>query len=60
MEAKYPSLGGIKGVVVPDPEVQIIEQKSENDWVLIGCDGVFDVLSNEEIGDIVWQTIEFY
>lgn len=29
----------------------------ELDYVLLACDGIFDVLCNDEINDIIWETI---
>ncbi|CAK9045274.1 Protein phosphatase 1A (Protein phosphatase 2C isoform alpha) (PP2C-alpha) (Protein phosphatase IA) [Durusdinium trenchii] len=31
------------------PEVQVVEGCSAGDWVLLACDGIFDVMENEEV-----------
>lgn len=53
-------LGGIPGCVSCDPEIAIIDWDSDLDYVLLACDGVFDVLSNDEVNDIIWETINSY
>jgi len=35
------------------PEVQTIEGCGLGDWVLLACDGIFDVMENEEVKDFV-------
>lgn len=35
------------------PEVQTIEGCSSGDWILLACDGIFDVMENEEVRDFV-------
>lgn len=35
------------------PEVQTIEGCSAGDWILLACDGIFDVMENEEVRDFV-------
>ena len=55
-EAKLAHLGGVRGVVTCDPEVTH-EQDGVNylDYVLIGSDGIFDKLKNDQINQIVWD-----
>ena len=56
-EAKLPHLGGSRGVVICDPEI-IYEKDgaSRLDYILIGSDGIFDRLKNEQINRMVWDT----
>ncbi|CAJ1437858.1 unnamed protein product [Effrenium voratum] len=35
------------------PEVQTIENCASGDWVLLACDGIFDVMENEEVKDFI-------
>lgn len=35
------------------PEVQTITRVSAGDWLLLACDGIFDVFSNEEIQEFI-------
>ena len=49
IEAKETKFGGIPGVVLALPDITEIELDDEFNFMVIGCDGIFDVLSNEEI-----------
>lgn len=49
IEAKLPSLGGNPNVVISVPEIKTFRIKPEHDFILIGCDGVFDRLSNKDV-----------
>ena len=49
-EAKY---GGKKGVVVALPDVVEFDLNDEYNFMVIGCDGIFDVLSNNEIMECI-------
>jgi protein phosphatase 2C family protein 2/3 len=50
IEAKHPELGGMKGVVVCDPDVNYIANgANEFDFIVIGSDGIFDKLKNEDL-----------
>jgi protein phosphatase PTC2/3 len=58
IEAKHPDLGGMAGVVVCDPDINYLRNGGkEIDFIIIGSDGIFDKLSNEFIGEIVWNVI---
>lgn len=60
VESKLPELGGIPGCVSPEPEITTFDWDRHTDYVLLACDGVFDVLSNDEVNDIIWETVNFY
>lgn len=30
------------------------------DYALLGCDGIFDVLTNEEVNEVIWETVRFH
>ena len=49
IEAKEEKFGGKKGVVVALPDITENELNDEYNFIVLGCDGIFDVLSNEEI-----------
>ena len=53
IEAKNENLGGMKNVVVALPDITEIELDDEFNFLVLGCDGIFDVLSNEEILECV-------
>jgi len=43
------SLPPCKQLVSPEPEVTIIERNPRDDFLILACDGVWDVISNEDI-----------
>lgn len=49
IEAKDEKLGGNKNVVAALPDIYEFILNEEFNLIIIGCDGIFDVLSNEEI-----------
>jgi protein phosphatase 2C family protein 2/3 len=53
IEAKDPKFEGNKNVVVALPDITEIELSEEYNLIVLGCDGIFDVLSNEEILECV-------
>lgn len=61
LEAKQHDLGGMKGVVVCDPDINFCKNAAnEFDYIILGSDGIFDKLKNEDINNIVWNTIREY
>ena len=59
IEAKLPKLDGNPNVVVAEPDITAfkITDKSKFDYIIIGCDGIFDKLDNKETVHLVWQNI---
>lgn len=55
IEAKFEKFGGNPRVVISDVEIQVHEITAEDDFILLGCDGIFDWLSNREVIDICWK-----
>ena len=53
VEAKNENLGGKKNVVVALPDITEIELDEDFNFLVIGCDGIFDVLTNEQILECV-------
>ena len=49
IEAKNEKFGGNKNVVVALPDIYEFKLGKEFNLIVLGCDGIFDVLSNEEI-----------
>ena len=46
IEAKNPRWGGNPKVVICDPEIVSFKLEENFDFLLIGCDGIFENLSN--------------
>ena len=49
IESKDLKFGGKKGVVAAIPDITEFELNENFNFMVIGCDGIFDVLSNNEI-----------
>lgn len=50
----------IHDVVTPRPDVIEKDFDDQMDFVFLGTDGIFDVLSNQKIIEIIWSTIDYY
>lgn len=58
VDAKDPRLGGKKGVVIATPQIHTFEITDELDFVIIGSDGIFDQMDNQEVVQMSWNGIE--
>ena len=47
-EIKEEKFGGKKGIIIPTPDIVFIDNCKAK-YIVMGCDGIYDVLSNEEI-----------
>ena len=54
IKAKKKEFGGNPGTIINTPEVFIFDINSSDDFLVLGCDGIFDDLSNEEIINAAW------
>ena len=43
-------------VLIAEPEITQFTIDDTYDFIMLGCDGIFDKLTNEEINSIVWKT----
>lgn len=58
IEAKNPKYGGKDGVVIAQPEISQFSVKNDfHDFIVIGCDGIFDRMTNQHVLDVTWDTI---
>ncbi|WP_411027536.1 hypothetical protein, partial [Salmonella sp. s54925] len=46
MEAQ---LSATEQLVSPEPEVSCLRRQNDDEFLLLACDGVWDVMSNEEV-----------
>lgn len=46
----------MSGVIIADPDIKQFRIQRDYDFIFMGCDGIFDKLSNKDIIDLVWQT----
>jgi serine/threonine protein phosphatase PrpC len=42
IEAKDPRYGGNPKCVIPTPDIRVFKIKSNYDFIILGCDGVFE------------------
>ena len=58
-EAKLKNFGGNKNVIISNPDIYCFDlEKNDVDYVIMGCDGIFDNLGSKDIFNIVDMTIE--
>lgn len=43
------------GVVIAEPEVRVYEIRDNFDFIVLGCDGIFDKLSSSAVVEICWR-----
>ena len=55
IKVKMPEYGALKGNIIPTPEVFVYDYSPSYDFMVMGCDGIFDDLSNEEIIGAAWH-----
>ena len=46
IEAKDPRYGGKPDIVIPTPEIRCFKIAESFDFILMGCDGIFEKLTN--------------
>lgn len=56
-EAKLTNWGGNPKVVIAVPEVKQFEISNEHDFILMGCDGIFDKMNNFDAINSVWKSV---
>ena len=52
---KKKEYGGLPGNIIATPEIFIYDYSPSQDFMVMGCDGIFDDLSNEEIVEAAWH-----
>lgn len=58
-DAKLTKYGGNPMCVICKPDIKVTEIKDIDDFIILGCDGVFDKLQNKDIIRSVWNTEDF-
>lgn len=46
--------GGNPGTIINIPDIFVLDINSNDDFIVMGCDGIFDDLSNQEIINAAW------
>jgi len=57
IEAKLEKYEGNPKVVVAEPDITAFKIRNNFDFIVIGCDGIFDKLNNKDTVHLVWQGI---
>ena len=57
--AKLPEYGGNEKVIISEPDVYSFDlNKDDIDFLILGCDGIYDQLTSKEILECAWMMIE--
>ena len=54
IKAKKKEYGAIPGSIINKPDIFIYDINSSSDFIVMGCDGIFDDLSNQEVSNAAW------
>ena len=57
-KAKLKNLGGFNNQIIFNPEIFTFDNSNSCDFIVLGCDGIFDNLKNNEIIDCAWFIIQ--
>lgn len=58
IEAKLEKFGGKKGVITAEPEIsQFTINDQIHDFIVLGCDGIYDRLSSVNVLDSAWSAM---
>lgn len=60
VEAKLEQFGGLPDVLIATPEISSFKITNETDFLFLGCDGIFDLLKNEDIVNGIFMIIPDY
>lgn len=58
IEAKVEKYEGNPKVVIAEPDITAFKIRNNFDYILIGCDGIFDKLESKDCIHLVWQSIQ--
>lgn len=56
IEAKRARFGGNPNVIISEPEIRSFKLQDSHDFLLIGCDGIFDRMTNKDVISTVWES----
>lgn len=57
-EAKFEFRGGNPNVVKAEPEITSFQISKAHDFIVLGSDGIFDKMSDDDTGKCVWLSCE--
>ena len=54
IKAKKKEYGGNPGTIINKPDIFIYDININDDFIIMGCDGIFDDLSNQDVVNAAW------
>ena len=57
IEAKDIEFGGRPNCIITDPEICKYKLNGKEDFIILGCDGIFEKLDSEEVVEVAWKAI---
>ena len=57
-EAKLEFRGGNPNVVKAEPDINTFQISKQHDFIVLGSDGIFDKMTDEDVGKSVWLSCE--
>ena len=57
LKSKSPSFGGVPEALSAVPEIWSFLLNETADFIVMGSDGVFDVMKNENVVELVWNGV---
>ena len=54
VKVKNKEYGGKPGTIISIPEIFIYDISNTDDFIVMGCDGIFDDLSNQDVVEAAW------
>lgn len=54
------SKGPTEQLVSPDPEITVVERDDNDQFIILACDGIFDVSTNDELADYLISRMELH
>ena len=55
IEAKRLKYGGNPKVVIATPDIKCLKIEDNYDFIVLGCDGIFDKLDNLQVIQAAWE-----
>ena len=60
-EYKNNKFGGNNKIIISEPDIFVFDIKNNDiDFLILGCDGIFDLLNNKDIIKSVWNIFHFF
>jgi serine/threonine protein phosphatase PrpC len=57
IKAKSKELNAIPGCISNNCEIFVFDNNNSNDFIIMGCDGIYDCLSNKDLVDTAWFAV---